>query len=150
MPQQRHALKHSTVACISTRLPPMERTKRLLAHAEKQQFTWDSWEDAAKKVAEELNEVKEAIQSGDRQHTKEELGDLIHASITLAVHEGVDPEAALASTNDKWTQRFAHMQARLRQQGKDFSNTPRSEYMKYWQEAKIKEQNAVGANSQTR
>ena len=59
------------------------------------------------KVSEELLEVDEAIQGGDKQRVEEELGDLLFSLVNLARHHGVDAELALRNTSDRFARRFA-------------------------------------------
>ena len=69
---------------------------------------WDHCERPFAKVSEELQEVKEAVLENDPNHLKEELGDLILASIDLTRYLGFDPEEALAISLKKLGERFEH------------------------------------------
>lgn len=78
------------------------------------------WPDAAgvlDKVDEELQELREAIASGDRTHQTHEVGDLLMAVASLARHLGVEPEAALRAGNARFAQRFARVEAETKAKG---------------------------------
>lgn len=69
---------------------------------------WDRCERSYAKISEELQEVKEAVLENDSNHIKEELGDLILASIDLTRYLGFDPEKALTLSLNKLGARFEH------------------------------------------
>ncbi|SFF33801.1 MazG nucleotide pyrophosphohydrolase domain-containing protein [Fontimonas thermophila] len=75
-------------------------------------FDWRHLHELWAKLAEEIEELKQAVpQGGDA--VEAELGDLLFMVVNLARHLGVDPAAALARTNAKFTHRFAYVAARL-------------------------------------
>ena len=49
---------------------------------------------------------------------KEEFGDMLFVMANIARHLKLDPEAALREANQKFVRRFAHIEARLAEQGK--------------------------------
>ena len=49
-------------------------------------------------------------QSADKSRLEDELGDILFVIANLARHLGVDPEAAIRSTNTKFTRRFKWME----------------------------------------
>jgi uncharacterized protein YabN with tetrapyrrole methylase and pyrophosphatase domain len=56
--------------------------------------------------------------------------------VNLARFVKVDPEQALRATNAKFRRRFAHIEMRLAEQGRQVSGTPVEELETLWQEAK--------------
>ncbi|MCP9826261.1 nucleoside triphosphate pyrophosphohydrolase, partial [Synechococcus sp. EJ6-Ellesmere] len=62
-------------------------------------FEWESIEGVWEKVHEELDELKQAVASGDKVHAQEELGDVLFTLVNVARWCGLDPEAGLAGTN---------------------------------------------------
>lgn len=69
---------------------------------------WDKTETFMEKVAEELEEVREAALENNPEHLKEELGDLILTAIDLSRHLGHDPSEALGISFLKLNARFVH------------------------------------------
>jgi len=55
-----------------------------------------------KKVDEELNELKEALDKKDKDCIEDELGDLFFTLINLSRHLKLDPEQTLRKSNDKF------------------------------------------------
>ena len=76
-------------------------------------FEWDDMAGVWEKVHEELDELKEAVASGDRAHAQEELGDVLFTLVNVARWCGVDPEEGLAGTNRRFLDRFARVEAAL-------------------------------------
>ena len=104
-------------------------------------FEWDDIEGVWAKVHEELDELKEAVAELDAQnsasqaliHAQEELGDVIFTLVNVARWCGLDPEAGLAGTNQRFLQRFSRVEAALsgELQGKSIR-----ELEAHWQRAK--------------
>ena len=72
-------------------------------------FVWDDVCDVLEKVAEELEEVKDALKHKDSNEISEELGDLLFSSINLCRFLGFNPEDVLNNTTDKFIKRFEVM-----------------------------------------
>jgi XTP/dITP diphosphohydrolase len=119
-------------------------------------FEWDDIEGVWAKVHEELDELKEAVaelhkhgshhqssddqasdaQIGDNQaqlHAQEELGDVIFTLVNVARWCGLDPEAGLAGTNQRFLQRFSRVEAAL---SGDLQGKNIRELEAHWQRAK--------------
>lgn len=103
-------------------------------------FEWDDIEGVWAKVHEELDELKEAVAELDANqasqaliHAQEELGDVIFTLVNVARWCGLDPEAGLAGTNQRFLQRFSRVEAALsgELQGKSIR-----ELEAHWQRAK--------------
>jgi len=76
-------------------------------------FEWDDLAGVWEKVQEELDELKEAVASGDRAHAQEELGDVLFTLVNVARWCGLDPEEGLAGTNRRFLDRFSRVEAAL-------------------------------------
>ena len=81
---------------VAKSLPSLIRAEKLQKKAAKVGFDWDNVKDALDKVQEELDEVRRAI-DGDGD-PEEEIGDLLFASVNVARHLKIDPEAAAEKT----------------------------------------------------
>ena len=96
-------------------------------------FEWDDMAGVWEKVHEELEELKEAVTSGNKAHAQEELGDLLFTVVNVARWCGVDPEAGLAGTNRRFLHRFSRVEAAL---GGDLQGRSISELETLWQQVK--------------
>jgi XTP/dITP diphosphohydrolase len=109
-------------------------------------FEWDDIEGVWAKVHEELDELKEAVASGDRRHAQEELGDLLFTLVNVARWCRIDPEEGLAGTNRRFLDRFSRAEAAL---GGDLQGRSIGELEGLWQQAKaqIRAENGPPAGS---
>jgi len=96
-------------------------------------FEWDDIGGVWQKVAEELDELQEAIASGDQAHAQEELGDVLFTLVNVARWCDLDPDAGLAGTNRRFLDRFSRVEAAL---GGDLQGKGIAELEGYWQQAK--------------
>ena len=96
-------------------------------------FEWDDMAGVWAKVHEELDELKEAVASGNKTDAQEELGDVLFTLVNVARWCGIDPEAGLAGTNHRFLDRFARVEAAL---GGDLTGRSISELEGHWRTAK--------------
>lgn len=101
-------------------------------------FDWDKPEDVWAKVGEEVTEVNEAISTTDQEHMEMEFGDLMFSIINAARLYGVDPEAALNRSCEKFRRRFSYIEDQTLRQGVKFSDLTLADMDRIWDEAKAK------------
>ena len=77
-------------------MPALAGAMTISKKAAKAGFEWDDLDGVWDKVHEELDELKEAVASGDRQHAQEELGDLLFTLVNVARWCDIAPEEGLA------------------------------------------------------
>ena len=95
-------------------------------------FDWEKKEDVWEKVKEECAEVEEA----SPEHLEEEFGDLLFAVINAARLYGVDPEAALSRSSEKFRRRFTYLEEQTLRKGRKFSDMTLADMDAIWDEAK--------------
>ena len=117
-------------------MPALTRAVQLQSKASAVGFDWNDPRAVIAKMREELDEIEAALDAGDAAGVGEEVGDTLFVVANLARHLDVDPEAALASTNQKFVTRFAHIEARLAAQGRSPAQATLDEMEALWQEAK--------------
>jgi len=88
------------------------------------------------KVLEELQEVKEAWESGDQAHIEEEIGDLLLVAVNLARHLNVNPELALKASTKKFSRRFQYIEQQVAASGRALLDCELDELDGFWHEAK--------------
>ena len=101
--------------------------------AAKAGFEWDDIDGVWGKVNEELEELKEAVASGDQRHAQEELGDMLFTLVNVARWCGLDPEEGLAGTNRRFLDRFSRVETAL---NGDLQGRSIQELEQHWQQAK--------------
>ena len=114
-------------------MPALAGAMAISKKAAKAGFEWEDIEGVWGKVNEELDELKEAVASGDRAHAQEELGDVLFTLVNVARWCGLDPEEGLAGTNQRFLDRFSRVEAAL---GGDLQGRNIQELEGHWQRAK--------------
>ena len=127
--------KQGLLASVPKALPGLTRAKKLTAKAAKVGFDWPHIDFVYAKLAEEIAELK----SAPAEHKAEELGDILFVLANLARHLGVDPEAALRTTNAKFERRFGFIEAELAKQGREPKDSNLKEMDALWNAAKVEE-----------
>ena len=87
-------------------------------------------------MEEELEELKEAVAANDQDEMTKEFGDVLFSLVNYARFIEVDPENALATTNQKFINRFQKMEAEAAKQGKLLLDMTLREMDALWNEVK--------------
>jgi tetrapyrrole methylase family protein/MazG family protein len=114
-------------------LPALLQAQDYQDRAARVGFDWPEIEGVLEKIAEEIQEVREA---NDEQELAGELGDLIFSLVNLARWKKIDAESALRGTNMRFRQRFAYVEAGAKKQSRSLSDLTIAEMEALWQEAK--------------
>jgi ATP diphosphatase len=120
-------------------LPALMAAQKLQKRAARHGFDWPEVDPVFDKMREELDELEEAYVTGDIEHIREEVGDLLFVVVNLARHFEVDAEAALRGSNRKFTRRFRYIEEQLAARGKTPAESDLSEMDALWNEAKRSE-----------
>lgn len=128
---------------IPRHLPSLHRAHKIQERASRVGFDWDNVGDVIAKVEEELDEVREALASGDAKHVKEELGDLLFSVVNLSRFEKVDPNAALDGATEKFVSRFSEVEKRIKASGCSIDVCTLEELNIIWDEVKEDEVDAA-------
>jgi len=128
--------QHSVLDDVPTALPALNRAAKLQQRAAHVGFDWSSVESVLDKVGEELDELREAINSGDQDHMAAELGDLMFTAVNLARHLKFNPETVVRSANSKFERRFRFVEQTLQQQGSSCTEVDLAALDQAWSLAK--------------
>ncbi len=128
--------KKSVLSGVPTSLPSVIKSMRLQEKARQVGFEWENREDVWLKVEEELNELKNAVDAGNKDQQQEELGDLMFSLVNYARFLRVDADAALQGTNKKFVVRFLKMEAIAGAAGKSLADMSLSEMDAIWNRIK--------------
>lgn len=121
---------------VSKSLPSLMRSEKLQKKAAKVGFDWPDVSGALQKVEEETQELKKAIEDGDKKGMEEELGDLLFSVVNVSRFLKVDSEEALYHACDKFTNRFRMVEALAKERGIAMESAPLSLLDSLWDEVK--------------
>jgi MazG family protein len=131
--------RESILDGIPRSLPALSRAQKLANRAAKVGFDWTHAEEVLPKVDEELAEFKQAVASGSTADIREELGDLLFVVVNAARHLGINSEAALSETSDKFERRFRYIETQLQERGIPLRDAGLEQMDALWDEAKALE-----------
>jgi nucleoside triphosphate diphosphatase len=121
---------------VTLGLPALTRAAKLGRRAGAVGFDWTRAADVLGKVEEEVRELNGALESGDPEQAREELGDVLFSIAQLARHLGADPEEALRAANAKFERRFRRMERILAEHGRHPRDAAPDELEALWARAK--------------
>ena len=128
--------KKSVLEGVPKSLPSMVKATRIQEKAKQVGFEWENKEDVWKKVEEEIDELKEAVEENDQQHIEEEFGDVLFSLINYARFLNIDSEGVLEKTNIKFINRFQKMEQLAAEEGKTLAGLNLEEMDAIWNEVK--------------
>ncbi len=128
--------KKSVLSGVPNSLPAMVKANRIQQKVRGVGFDWEKKEQIWDKVAEELDEVKEEVRTGNRNALEQEFGDLLFSVINAARLYGVDPETALERTNKKFISRFSYLESKTLNKGLSLHDMTLDQMNQIWEEAK--------------
>jgi MazG family protein len=134
--ERRDSDEDGVLTGVAKSLPALKRAQKLGKRAAGVGFDWPDRGGVRDKIAEELEELEEAVGTRDPAQVEEEFGDLLFAIVNLARHLDVDAEKALMSANRKFERRFADMETAIRDAGQRFRDHNLESLDREWRAAK--------------
>ncbi len=128
--------QRGVLAGVAMALPALKRAQKLGKRAAGVGFDWPDRGGVRQKIAEELEELEEAVGTRDPVQVEEEFGDLLFAVVNLARHLDVDAEKALMGANFKFERRFEEMERSIRESGSRFRDHNLESLDREWRAAK--------------
>ena len=129
----------SVIDGVPRAMPSLVRAQRTQVKAARVGFDWSNARAAWDKVREEIAEAGEAVDAGNPEQVREELGDVLFSLVNVARLSSIDAEDALHSATEKFRRRFTEMEAQLSAQGKSVESVPQAELERAWEAAKAAE-----------
>ncbi len=125
-----------TLLSVPKAFPALMRAKKVQKRASKAGYDFDLAESALGKVEEELCELRQALDSGNRENISEEIGDLLFAVVNVSRLAGDDAESSLAASVEKFIARFSQCEKMAVSEGMDMSKASPEELDVLWNRAK--------------
>jgi len=101
----------SILSGVPRSMAALHRAYEVSKRAARVGFEWSSLDGVLEKMREEIGELLEAQETGDQEHIKAEVGDLLFTVVNIARWLKVEPEEALRRMVDRFTERFQTMEA---------------------------------------
>ena len=120
------------VADVPLGMSAIMRNQKVQTRAAKGGYEFESEQQIAGKVQEELNEFLQA--KGEEKVM--EGGDLLHAVISLLRYDKVDAETALIQSTNKFVCRVTECERLLALRGQNLTELSSEEFDKVWAEVK--------------
>ncbi len=125
-----------TLKSVPAAFPALMRAQKVQKRAAKVGFDWDSVQGAWDKLAEETEEVRQAVESEDADAVAEELGDLLFSAVNVSRFLKVNAEQALNGATDKFIARFAEVERLALERGIDMNTAGLEVLDALWDEIK--------------
>ena len=127
--------KKYLLAGIPSQLPALLRAEKMQSKAAQVGFDWPDTDGAIDKLWEEIDELTKAETAPE---VEEEMGDVFFALVNVSRLKGIDPEAALQKSNDKFLRRFNYIEETIKSQGRALEEFSLEQLDALWDEAKTK------------
>ena len=101
-------------------------------------FKWSHHSELIHQIKSECEEIQDDIHMNQSQEKiQEEMGDLIHATLSFCLFMGFDPKATLALSLAKFSKRFEMVKTLANDTGLiTLENQPMDVLMSIWEKAK--------------
>ena len=135
--EQKHAgEQQSVLRGVPRALPSLLRSYEISSRVAAVGFDWPTPADVVLKIEEEVRELREAVDRGDRRHAAEEMGDLLFSISNLARKLGIEPESALREANEKFTRRFQALEQKFEEDQRPLAKASLEEMEDVWRRVK--------------
>lgn len=134
--KEKAASGQETLMDIPRGLPALYRAEKVQKRAAKVGFDWPDLKGPWEKLAEELAELKRAVEGKEQAAIAAEMGDVLFAAVNVARFLGVDPEEALHQTVSKFIRRFQYMERKAKEEERELSSMSLEELDQLWEKAK--------------
>ena len=123
------------LAGVPKSLPSLLRAHEIGTRVASVGFDWPDTAGVVDKIDEEVRELREAVTQSPAR-AAEELGDLLFSIANLARKLNIEPESALRAANDKFSTRFAAVEADLEARGSSVHAASVEDMEAAWQRVK--------------
>ncbi len=128
----------SVMKSVSPALPALIRAEKVQKKAANEHFDFNDISETLEKLSEEVLELKEALEKGDKPNVSEEIGDVLFSAVNLSRFAKVSAEEALTHSTEKFITRFEKCEELALNDNKIFSQLSFEKQNEYWDKAKKK------------
>lgn len=128
--------KESVLSGVPKSLPALVKSMRLQEKAKQVGFEWENKDQVWEKVEEEMEELKEVVESNNADEMEAEFGDLLFSLVNYSRFMKIDAENALERTNKKFIRRFRAMEGMAAATGQQLDEMSLTEMDALWNKVK--------------
>lgn len=128
--------KKSVLEGVPNSLPSLVKANRIQEKVAGVGFDWERPEQVFEKVKEELSELREEVNAGNKDKLEAEFGDVLFSIVNYARFLDINPENALERTNKKFIKRFQYLEGKAKEHNRTLKEMSLAEMDVYWDEAK--------------
>jgi XTP/dITP diphosphohydrolase len=129
--------RESTLDGVPKELPALFRAYRIQEKASKVGFDWKDEKPVYQKILEEINELKNNIDSGvEKDKVEDEFGDVLFSIVNYSRFLKINPEDALRKTIEKFVYRFQKIEKYAKSSNKTLEDMTLEEMDEIWIKAK--------------
>jgi tetrapyrrole methylase family protein/MazG family protein len=130
--------RKSVLDGIPKHMPALMRAMEVSKKAAKTGFEWPDIHGVFDKLHEEIQELKDEIETGHQKRIGEEIGDILFTVVNVARWHGIDAEESLREMLERFTARFKVIENAADESGRDISDLSIEEMDAIWDKAKGK------------
>lgn len=132
--------KRTALSTVPPGLPPLRRAFAVQKKAAAEGFDWPDHRGVIEKLGEEAVELTAAIEAGENDHVREEIGDLLFTLVNIARHLDIDCESALEHSTAKFVRRFEEIEEKASSSGSPLRTLTLEQMESLWQRAKRRDE----------
>lgn len=125
-----------TLKAVPNTFPACLKAQKVQKRASKAGYDFANVNDAIKKLDEEILELKDSLETTDKENMFSELGDVLFSAVNIARLIGADAEEELSLATNRFVTRFAHAEKIAIDKGQDLSKLTDNERDVLWEQAK--------------
>ena len=129
--------KESVLNSVPKHLPALMFSEKIQKKAARLGFDWPEISDPINKIYTEVDELKEAIISQNKENMEEEFGDILFSLVNVARKLNIKPEEALKKSANKFKKRFQFIEQESEKRNEKLNTLNLQQLDKYWEAAKI-------------
>jgi tetrapyrrole methylase family protein/MazG family protein len=126
----------SILSGVPNHLPALIKAYRVQQKVSRVGFDFSEFEDTITKLEEELEELKAAVKTENKDEIMDEFGDILFSIVNIARFIELDPEEALRKAVDKFKNRFEKVEEILHIENRQFDDVSLEELEALWQKVK--------------
>jgi MazG family protein len=135
--RSREELPDGTIlSSVPPGLPPLRRALAIQKKAAAAGFEWPEPRGVVEKLVEESAELADALDAGEDEHVREEIGDLLFTVVNVARRLDIDCESALERSTAKFIRRFDAMEKAAEASGSALTDLSLEQMEALWQRMK--------------